>query len=214
MPSPTRIAAFLLACVATLAGCNIIGPAYLLVHGPPSIPPAYTLDSSRTTALLIDDRRGVLPRPALAQRIAEAIEGELLGRRLVDDLISARSTRMVTRQESHDKPMSLDAIARAVDAEVILSVTIDEFTLSEDGQTFAPRGVVRVKVYDAVRGQRLWPEEPQGFVRIVRMPIQQGAPPTTRTDVLQAQEQLAQWTGLGVAQLFYKREASDDKGRG
>ncbi len=214
MSLPIRSAWLLAACVLLVAGCNIVGPAYLLVHGPPSIPPAYTLDASRTTALLIDDRRGVLPRPVLAQRIAEAIEGELLNRGLVDDLISARSTRMVTRQESHDKPMSLDEIARAVDAEVILSITIDEFTLSEDGQTFAPRAVVRAKVYDAARGERLWPEEPQGFVRIVRMPIQQGTPPTTRTELLQAQETLAQWTGLGVAQLFYKREVTDDKGRG
>lgn len=195
-------------------GCNIVGPAYVLLHGPPSIPPEFTLDKERTTALLIDDRRGVLPRPILGQRIAEVTEATLLDRRLIDDLVSGKSTRLVTKQESNDKPLSLSEIGEAVDADVLISVTIDTFTLSPDGQTFSPMSVARVKVFDVASGESLWPDEPEGFTRTVRMPIQQGGAPTTRADLAKAQEDLASWTGVGIAQLFFKREVTEDRGRG
>lgn len=197
-----------------LWGCNIVGPAYVLLHGPPAYPPEYTLDKERTTALLIDDRRGVLPRPILAQRIGEVTEATLLEQKLVKDLISARSTRLVTRQESHDKPLSLSEIGQAVDADVLISVTIDAFTLSPDGQTFSPMSITRVRVFDVESGKTLWPEEPEGFTRTIRMPIQQGGAPTSRADLARAQEDLASWTGIGVAQLFFKREVTEDRGRG
>jgi len=197
-----------------LASCNIVGAGYVLLHGPPTIPPEYTLDKTRTTALLIDDRSGVLPRRILTQQIAQSVESALLDKKLVDDLISSRATRMIASQEQHDKPISLQQIARGVGADVLIDVTIDAFSLSPDGQTFAPTSTARVKVFDAETGERLWPEQREGFTRTIRMPTQQGSAPTSRTELLEAQRTLASWTGIGVAQLFYKRERTDDKGRG
>ncbi len=197
-----------------LAGCNIVGPAFVLVHGPPSIPAEHKLDKKRSTVLFIDDRSGVLPRPILGQQIAEVAETTILEKNLVDDLISARGTHIAARQETHDQPLSLQEIGRAVGADVLIWISIDSFALSPDGQTFAPMSETRVKILDVTTGERLWPAEPEGFRRVIRMPTQQGTSPTSRADVLEAQQNLASWTGIGVAQLFFKREATEDRGRG
>ena len=133
---------------------------------------------------------------------------------LIDDLISARGTHIAARQESHDNPLSLQAIGEAVDADVLIWISIDSFSLTPDGQTFAPISETRVKIIDVATGERLWPEEPEGFSRVIRMPTQQGMAPTTRAEVLEAQQNLASWTGIGVAQLFFKREMTEDRGRG
>ncbi len=219
MASPTRTAlaiamASLMLTSLILGGCNIVGPALVLIHGPPSFPAEHRLDKDRSTVLFIDDRSGVLPRPILGQQIAEVAETTILAKNLVEDLISARGLRFVTRQESHDQPLSLQEIGRAVGADVLVWITIDSFSLSPDGQTFAPISETRVKVIDVTTGDRIWPPEREGFTRIIRMPTQQGTAPTTRAERFEAQQNLASWTGIGVAQLFFKREVTEDRGRG
>ena len=197
-----------------LGGCNIVGPALVLIHGPPTIPAEYKLDKNRSTVLFIDDRSGVLPRPILGQQIAEVAVTTILAKNLVKDLISARGTHLAARQESHDQPLTLQQIGQAVGADVLVWVSIDSFSLSPDGQTFAPVSQTRVKVIDVTTGDRLWPPEREGFARVIRMPTQQGMAPTTRAERLKAQQNLASWTGVGIAQLFFKREVTEDHGRG
>lgn len=197
---------------ALVGGCNYFAAGYLLVHGPPKYPAQHELDASRATVVFVDDRANRLPRRSLRQRVGEAAEQSLLENKAVKDAIASRGAILAANQERFSEPMSLVEIGRSVGASVLISVVVDGFTLSVDGQTFAPMANVRVKVVDVESGERLWPEEPQGKAITAQMPQQQGSMPRDRAEVLRAQEQLAVWTGVRVAQLFYEHEVRQSHG--
>ncbi len=62
-----------------LTGCNILGPAILLVEGPPKVQAQFTLEKKRPTVVFVDDRASVLPRRALRQQIAAMCQNALPG---------------------------------------------------------------------------------------------------------------------------------------
>src|SRR4051812_9808950 len=77
--------------IAALPGCNILGPAFLLVHGPEKAPAAYKLDKERSTVVFVDDRSSVLAKRALRQQIATAAQNELLKQGVLVNVIDASS---------------------------------------------------------------------------------------------------------------------------
>ena len=56
----------LLALVPALPSCNIVGPAFLLVHGPEKIKKLHTLDPRRPTVIFVDENNRIKPPPAAA----------------------------------------------------------------------------------------------------------------------------------------------------
>lgn len=191
-----------------LSGCNLVAAGYFVVKGPPKVPSVYTLDPKRSMVVYVDDRANRLPRRNLRQTIAEQIEATLLKNEAVSDVIASRGAMIATTSESFDEPMSLVEIGRAVDAEVLIWIAIDSFMLTPDQVSFVPTARVRVKVIDVVTGDRLWPPAGEPLTPIgFSMKQQQGTVPTTRGDMLKAYEQLAKYSGIGIAQMFFEHEA-------
>ncbi|MBX3363725.1 MAG: hypothetical protein KF866_03070 [Phycisphaeraceae bacterium] len=192
-----------------LSGCNYVASAALLIEGPPKMPAAYKLNAKRPTVVFVDDRRNRLPRRIMRDMIAENAERTLLAQGVIAPnlLISHRSAVAVSTGESFDKPLSIIEIGQAVGAEVIVYVTVDEFTLSPDGTSFIPSASMRVKVLDTVTGERLWPVEDLGQPITTRMFQQQGTVPDRATRRI-AEEQLAAYAGVGLAQVFFEHEVS------
>ena len=60
-----------------MAGCNILGPAYVFLAGPPKIPAEYDLDRLRTVAVVIDDPDSIVPSMGY-RRVMLATAQELL----------------------------------------------------------------------------------------------------------------------------------------
>lgn len=201
----------------SVSGCNIVGPAFLLVHGPEKIPQVYDLPKERPTVIFLDDRAGHITRAPTRDRVTAAAEAALLKADAVERLLDSRAAAAFVANEPRGDLKSISEVGRAVNAEVVVYVTPELFTMSADGQTFAPTARLRVKVIDAVADTRLWPEEREGYVFDVTAATRQGTAPTDAADLREAEDRFADLIGLRLAQLFYKHEVetvADDRDRG
>jgi len=204
-PHPRRVAPLLLAGAAlSLSGCNIVGPAFFLVHGPEKTPAVHKLDETMSTVIFIDDRNNVVPRRALRYEIAATAEQGLLSQDAVEEIISSQAAMQVASAERFGEPKSIARIGREVTADAVVYAHVDQFTLSPDGQTYSPTAVLRVKIIRASDGERIWPQERDGYPLTVVAEAQTGLIPTSFSERMRAESQLAELTGQRLARLFYK----------
>lgn len=204
--SITRTAAAIAAAGLALAvaGCNIIGPAFVMFSPPPSVKAQYTLDPKRPTIIFIDDRSNRLPRRTLRQAISDEAQRVLLEEKCVENLIDAQAGIAAAAGDRSGEPMPIVEIGRAARAEVVIYVTIDSFQLSPDGQNYQPSAQFRAKVIDARDERRLWPEDPAGQT-VGLQPVQKNDfIPRNNSEKLKAEVELAKRVGIAVGQLFTK----------
>lgn len=202
-------AAALAGAAASLGGCNIVAGAFYVVHGPEKVRREFELPKERTTVVFVDDLNSRLPRRALRQTLADQVQKELLAQRALVDVVESRSALAAAMAEKPDEPMRVVDVGRAVEADVVIYVAVDGFTLSEDGQSFGPAAQLRVMVTDASADARLWPEQPNGRELRVRMPPTPGELPSSQAALIEAENRLAAYAGSAVAQLFYTVEKSN-----
>jgi len=195
----------------TIAGCNIIGPAYVLLHGPPKQPAQYTLDPERSVVVFVDDRSNVLPRRALRQIIGESAQKSLLASGDVTNVIDSRDALAAASRDKFDQPMTIVDIARSVQAETVIYVSVEQLALSEDGQSVSPVASAWVKVIDATDEKRLWPEDKAGARVGIRPRFEQGFTPQSQADVARAQNAVAERLGVAIAQVFYDHETFESE---
>lgn len=204
-----RAAAALLIGAAGLltASCNIAGPAYYFIHGPEKAKKLYELDSKQTAVVFIDDRMSRVPRRASRVAIGEQAEQSLLKEKVVKDMVSAQSAIQAAGTDREGKPAAITEVGLAVKADVVIYATVDEFTLTRDGQSLSPTASLRVKVVDIAGGKRLWPESPAGHVVTVRLSPKTGDLPTSTAARFAAEDELARQAGQEIAWLFTDHEA-------
>lgn len=197
------LAALFIACAA---GCNIAGPALYFLHGPDKTPAVFTLDKHKSTVVFIDDRTNRIPSRATRDLIGITAEEALLAEDVVADMVQSRKIQTVVARERYGKPLGIAEVGRAVDAKVVVYAWVDQFTLSTDGQTFAPTAALRIKVIDAESGQRLFPgpDTDGWFAFSVAVPAQQGVAPDTSALRQRSEQSLARYTGQSLARLFYE----------
>ncbi len=220
-PSRTDRRWFRLACAtacATLAlsvvtACNIVGPAIAIASGPSKIRKAFDLPSEPITVVLVEDTASPpLVRDArLLRTIAETATEELTRRGVVRIAVEPGPIHVLSVQPAERNTPIAD-LAREVGAEQIIYAQIRSFTLSPDGQSFAPSAELRVRVLDAsveqddVIGRRIFPADAEGHPLIAGGENIAGFSPRDAADVRQAELELAELTGLRLAQLFYDRD--------
>ena len=190
-------------------GCNIAGPAFYFLHGPDKVPAAFTLDKKASTVVFVDDRTNRIPSRATRELIGTTAEETLLSEGVVLDMVQSRKIQAVVARERFGRPMGIADVGRAVDARVVIYAWVDSFTLSTDGQTFAPAASLRIKVIDVASGQRLFPtgEGDGWFPLSVAIPTQQGTAPSSSSERLQSEQDLARYVGRSLAEVFYEHEA-------
>jgi hypothetical protein len=202
-----------------VTGCNIVGPLGYLASGPDKAPAQYELPEQRPTIVFIDDRGSVLPTRTMRRTVAKAAERVMLDSGAVPkgDILSSDAIAGVQVSERFSRPRSIAEVGREVRAEVVVYATIDQFTLSGDGVSYAPVAGARVKVIDAKDDKRLWPESPTEWTPLsVTVPTTQTTLPTRSADRDLVQQQLAERLGVALGQLFVKhaaREANPRIGR-
>ena len=156
------LAALWLAAPLFSGGCNIVGAGFLLIHGPPRLEARHTLQKERPTVIFVDDRANQLPTRALRDVIARSAQQTLLAEGALVNVIDCKAAFSAVSSEKSSEPMDLVALAKAVQADVLVYAAIDSFTLSQDGGSVSPSIAMRVKVMDAALAKRVWPEEKTG----------------------------------------------------
>jgi hypothetical protein len=201
------VSAAMVGLAALLPSCNIVAPAFYFVHGPEKAKKLYELDKKKTAVVFVDDRSNRVPRRATRIAIGEQAEQTLLKEKAVKDMVSAQSAIQAAGTDREEKPAAITEIGQAVKADIVIYATVDEFTLTRDGQTFAPSATVRVKVIDAAGGKRLWPESATGQVVPVRLSPKTDDLPTSTAGRFAAEDELARQAGMEIAWLFIDHEA-------
>jgi len=198
----------LCAAASAAAGCNIAGPVAFILAGPPKIDAVHKLDGSRPTVIFVDDRTNTMPRRSLRAGVGMEAEQTLIAKRVVPQrlMIASQAALHASAGERHGATMSIADIGRAVGAEVIIYVTMDAWTLTQDGATLSPASASRVKILDVVNNTRIWPDDDAGHPLIVRMPSTPEDMPGGAAERNAAHQALAVTTGRQLARLFFRHE--------
>lgn len=198
------------AVLAALPGCNVVGPIVAVAQGPGEVPAAFEdLDSQRKTVIFVDDPANKIAQRRIRSQIGVAAQDELLRRKLIDEgaMIDARSALAMAERGGDNGPLAITEIGEAVGAEVIIYVLVTRFGMSDDGVNFQPTSELEVKILDVTSEARIWPPAGDpGYRATFSTSTGNANMPRTRTGALQAEMDLAEVTGLGLAQLFYDVE--------
>jgi hypothetical protein len=217
MRTPTLLITLALLLAILLPACNIAGPIVAVVAGPEGGRAEYEPPRDRVATIFIDDRNNRAPTRSVRELIGLTAERTLLNKGAIKDMVQSRLVLSTLRSERMGRPMTIAEVGQAVQAEVVIYATIDQWALTPDGQTFAPQADLRVKVIDAKADTRLWPgpDDPRGteVTLSVRVPAQAKVAPTSTSGVAEAHRELARWVGLRLAQMFCDHSPSDVPGR-
>ncbi len=204
----------LAAILLTLPSCNILGPAYYFIKGPPKQPRQHALDPNRPTVIFVDDRLSVLPRRTLRTAIADRAETDLLRNKVLINMIDNSSIQAAAARDVGEQGTSIARLGQSVQAEVVIYVWMESFGLTPDGSTFQPFATARVKVIDTVsKESRVWPENFEGHLVSVVPRVRATDVPKTAAAQSKAQEELAAQLGTTIGYLFYDadtRETASD----
>lgn len=209
-PITAMLSLSLAAAAALSAGsCNIIGPVLLLAQGPEKTKAQFILPKECSAVIAIDDRASVLQQRSLRDMIGKSAEEDMLGQNLVREMIASRLASAVMARERTGEPMGIAEIGKAVNADIVIYVAMEQFTLSEDGSSLSPLAVARVKIIESKTGKRLGPPEngppPDFYTLTVHLPPQGGVAPTT-TNELNMLQNLARVTGVYLSRMFWDSE--------
>jgi len=195
--------------VAVVAGCNIVTPVAYIIHGPGKVEAKLELDREAATVVFVDDPSGRITDRRLRDLMAQTATTVLMSRAGMEDMINPTAVLTVASKDSFQNPLSIVEIGRAVGADVLIYIALNEFALEGPGQTFLPTTTLAVKVMDITEGRRVWPEGSEGAFIRVGGDYRPGVAPRTSADLIKAEDELAAKAGLGIAQLFYTHEITE-----
>ena len=202
--APLMLLMVVLMSCAAMSGCNIVGPIFFFVAGPPKYDAEFVLPKDRATVIFIDDPRSQIPRRALRVTMVEAAEKQFLEKGLVEDLVGGQSALHVAQSDRSGGQLSVAEIGRAVDAEVVVWVTVDSFVRADVSTNNEPSISFRVRVVDAADNQVLWPSSPEGRSMTVRLSSRIGSVANDAGAQSTMELKMAKNAGLALSQLFYK----------
>ena len=191
-----------------LGGCNILGAGIVLLQGPPKTDRVYELNPKSKTVVFIDDRNNRLPFTTLKRVIGERAEEHILKKKLVEEgnMIASAGLVAAVSADKFGEPQSVVALGRSVGAHTVIYGAVDDFRLTNDGQTLAPTCKVRVRIVDTEKDEVVWPPEKEGYPLTVSLKWRSGSMPRSSSEMMPIYRELADPTGLGLAQMFYTFE--------
>ncbi|MFI4916550.1 MAG: hypothetical protein ACIAS6_08610 [Phycisphaerales bacterium JB060] len=188
-------------------GCNIVAPIAVLVHGPPKVHAEYRLDRERPVAVVIDDPDSVVPSLGYRRVMLATVQENLADRARIREVIDGRETMAVLQRDSAQERMSLAEIGKAIGAEQVVWARVEGFSLAAPTGEYRPNAQLRVKVIDVGENRKAWPEDPpRGYALDVTMRVRPDYVPASGPEERAAMEELAEYTGRAVAELFFTVE--------
>lgn len=214
-PTTRLAAAIALGAGALLMGsCNIVAPIGYLVHGPEKIEAVYDLDPAKTTVVFIDDTRSsVLPSRTVRSKIGEAAEAVLLNDAKIARMIASKDVMAVADREKYSRQMGIVELGEAVQADVIIYVTMDSFALVQETENYRPISACRIRVVDVKEKKQIFPQEvAKAHSLVVEAPYRTGNLPANN-ERSRLYLEFADRVGKAIGNVFVKHEKKPDNGR-
>ncbi len=205
-----RLMGCVLAAATVLAcGCNIAAPVAYAITGPGKVKKVTSLDEERSYVIFIDDPSSKVASRRLRGEIATTAQDALLKRGVVKNMIDGRSAFTAASGERYGERLSVQEIGQSVKADVVIYALLTQFTLGEEIGTFRPSATLQVKLIESSTGDRIWPPDVETmYPLVVSMPQRPGMVPSTVSELQKAQQELADYSGLALAQMFYDVEVN------
>lgn len=192
-------------------GCNVVGAAAYVAEGPPKVDAQYTLPY-KTVVVFIDDRGSVIPRSRLRRVMADRATHELLKvEEVIPAAIDPEAAVQTARREDPGGLLPIDEIGRRVGAEMVIYVEPRQFDLVVSGYP-RPVATFSVKVIDCQSGQRMFPLEGE-CIALARMATKTESRYQDTAAISALEQDLAEFAGLRIAQVFFKHEENPLDGR-
>ena len=184
------------------AGCQL--PIAILAKLFPKepVPPRFVLPADKTILVFPDDIKRPLVYPPVKRTLAEKADKLLIEHSLAAETIPYDKLIDLRNAEPEFNLMSIPKIGRRLGADLVIYVSIEEFSLKDNPIDTLWRGRLagKVKVVDVLKG-RIWPDESAGFpIRIVE-PITDNS---SRDYGSQLARKLAERMAEEVCGLFHK----------
>jgi hypothetical protein len=171
----------------------------------------YDLDEHRVTAVFVDDRVPVTPTRSVRRVIGETVEKMLTDKDELKTAIKSADLLAIAERDRFGQPTGICEIGEGAGAEVLIYVTVDQFTLTTDQHSLSPTASCRVKVMDCREKKRLWPNPGAAggaeWQPVVVTPPSRNRPlPASPSERTTEYDKLARVLGEAVANLFIKHE--------
>jgi len=190
-------------------GCNVVTPIAYAIHGPGKVDPVYTLEKELKTVVFVDDPSSRVTQRRLRYTIAKRTTDELLAKRILVDMLDPRGILTAASNERFGAQKSIAELGKSVGADIVIYAVVTDFSMSREAGSYIPQAALRVKVIDVATGERLWPSDETGMVANIRAPQRTKSAAASTGERLESEQTLAQRTGLGLAQMFYKHEITE-----
>lgn len=195
--------------VASCAGCNIVGPAVLLLHPPIKEPAEVELTEGRL-ALLVEYARSREENPVFTRAFHDRLQEVLREQKLPTTFISQDEVARARRAHPDFARWNLQQIGRELDADQVLYARVEQLRLRDDavGLIVTPEVQLRLMLIDvhARDKPRLWPDETEGRL------VKRGRPSQEATDPVMVDAEttkLARDTAWVVAKYFYEYDVEE-----
>ena len=202
------VAAALLAVAGGAAGgCNIVGPVAAVAQGPPKVDAQYVL-ADVPTVVFIDDPRNLVNPVTLRKVIADTASQQLMLHEVVTSTIAPQDAAAIAQRSDRvgDK-MSVEDVGRAVGAQQVIYVQMLSFAHTPDGYTPRPVATAQVKVIDVTSGERVFPENGDGWPVNAAGAAVNPSVYSSRVSRTKVFEALATVLGVEIAKVFYRHES-------
>ena len=197
------------AAVSTLGGCQLFFAAVEMMFPYTTVQPQFELPKAKTVLVFPDDVENPVSYPPIKRKLAEHIAKILIDKSLVartipyDKLIDLRSA------EPNFNRMAVASVGRKLGADVVVYISINEYTLKNMPIETLWRGKFAgwVRVVDVNEG-RLWPVEQAGHSVSVNTPTTENVSETYGEEL---SAELAEKLATEVAGLFHEHKIDRHK---
>ncbi len=194
---------------AFLSGCQGVFVLAEKLFPKQTVPAKFKLPKKKIVLVFPDDLQNPVSYPPIKRRFARKLNELLRQERLAGETIAYEKLVELQAAEPKFNLMSIPKIGRKLGAELIVYLSIEEFTLKDNPVDTLWRGrfAGRAKVVDVVEG-RIWPDESAGYPVSVTTPLAESSSEAFGEELAKL---LAENLAVEVARLFHSHKV--ERGR-
>ena len=150
---------------AVLLGGCAVAAWFATLFPPDKVKPLYEIPKNNTLLVLVEDPKHHAGETALKTELTEFLNQEFEQRGLVEHVVSYRQLINLAAATENFRALSTSEVGKKLDADVVLYVQVDEFSLKDDPNSPFWHGNLSTLVrLVSVKEGRLWPRElPEGY---------------------------------------------------
>ncbi len=164
--------------------------------------PVFEIPKDQIVLVYVDSESPLSYEP-IKNMLTDVLNKELVANNIARSTIS-RDRLLDTLSDSQYASASKLEVGRKLGADLVLCVSVDQFSVreSDDSPLWTGRMKVNVRVLDVHKVKKIWPgDQPEYLLPLVELPAVADSSPTYGNNVAAA---LAIKTGRRIAKLFYE----------